>query len=87
VITARVHPGESNSSYVLKGFIDHLLSETREARLIRKNYIIKIIPMLNVDGVIYGNYRCSLIGADLNRRWQAPSRVLHPTIYHAKKVV
>jgi murein tripeptide amidase MpaA len=28
-----------------------------------------IIPMLNVDGVINGNYRCSLASCDLNRKW------------------
>lgn len=25
--------------------------------------------MLNVDGVIHGNQRCSLKGYDLNRKW------------------
>ncbi len=28
--------------------------------------------MLNPDGVINGNYRCSLAGCDLNRRWKNP---------------
>jgi hypothetical protein len=43
--------------------------------------------MLNPDGVIYGNYRCSLLGVDLNRRWDSPSRYMHPTIYHAKRFI
>ena len=43
--------------------------------------------MLNPDGVIYGNYRCSLLGCDLNRRWDNPNRLLHPTVYYAKKLV
>jgi hypothetical protein len=43
--------------------------------------------MLNPDGVINGNYRCSLAGCDLNRRWKYPSPILHPTIYHTKKLV
>jgi murein tripeptide amidase MpaA len=42
--------------------------------------------MLNPDGVIYGNYRCSLLGVDLNRRWINPSKILHPTIYYTKKL-
>lgn len=29
--------------------------------------------MMNPDGVILGNYRCSLAGFDLNRVWEAPS--------------
>ena len=47
-------------------------------------FIFKIIPMLNPDGVVKGNYRCNILGVDLNRRWQNPSKVLHPTIYYTK---
>jgi hypothetical protein len=43
--------------------------------------------MLNPDGVLNGNYRCSLAGCDLNRRWKAPSKKIHPTIYHTKKLI
>lgn len=58
-----------------------------EASLLRKNFVFKIIPMLNPDGVINGNYRCSLAGCDLNRRWKFPSKTLQPTIYHCKKLI
>ena len=34
---------------------------------LRAKFVFKIIPMLNPDGVIVGNYRCSLSGLDLNR--------------------
>ncbi|XP_045681075.1 cytosolic carboxypeptidase 4 isoform X2 [Phyllostomus hastatus] len=84
VITARVHPGESNSSWVMKGALEFLVSSDPVARLLRENFIFKIIPMLNPDGVINGNHRCSLRGEDLNRQWLAPSAQLQPTIYHAK---
>lgn len=30
---------------------------------------INIVPMLNPDGVIAGNSRLNLSGADLNRKW------------------
>jgi len=43
--------------------------------------------MLNPDGVVYGNYRSSLIGVDLNRRWKNPSRFLHPTIFYSKQLI
>jgi len=42
--------------------------------------------MLNPDGVIIGNYRCSLAGQDLNRQWRDPLKHLCPEIYEAKKV-
>ena len=87
IITARVHPGESNSSFIMEGIIKFLTSNHREAKILRQNYIFKIIPMLNPDGVIYGNYRSSLLGVDLNRRWINPSKILHPTIYYTKQLV
>lgn len=69
-MTARIHPGESNSSFVMKGIIDFLTSNDNiEAITLRKHFVFKIVPMVNVDGVIYGNYRCSLSGFDLNRVW------------------
>lgn len=49
--------------------------------------MFKIVPMLNPDGVINGNYRCSLAGVDLNRRWQYPSKNWQPTIYHTKRLI
>ena len=85
VITARVHPGESVGSWMMKGVLDFLTDPSNlEAELLRQNFVFKIVPMLNPDGVINGNYRCSLAGCDLNRRWKAPSKVLHPTIYNTK---
>ena len=58
-----------------------------KAKILRDKFIFKIIPMLNPDGVICGNYRCSLIGKDLNRRWITPSIQLHPTIHAAKSLI
>lgn len=57
VISARVHPGESVASWMMKGVIDFLVSDKIEAQALRKLFIFKIIPMLNPDGVINGNYR------------------------------
>ena len=86
VITARVHPGEAQSSWICQGLVEFLLSDDPDAISIRKNFIIKIVPMLNPDGVIYGNYRTSLLGFDLNRRWIDPSRIYEPEIYYTKKL-
>ena len=40
--------------------------------------------MINVDGVIHGNYRASLSGKDLNRTWLNPSKKYHPEVYFLK---
>ena len=87
VITARVHPGESNSSFVMEGLLDFLTSEHLEAVQLRAAYVIKVVPMLNPDGVIHGNYRCSLAGCDLNRKYSSTDPALHPTICAVKGVI
>ena len=47
--------------------------------------IIRLIPMVNPDGVIIGNSRSSLAGVDLNRRWGNPNPTMHPELYFLKK--
>ncbi|XP_068093227.1 cytosolic carboxypeptidase 1 isoform X2 [Hyperolius riggenbachi] len=83
-LTSRVHPGETNASWVMKGTLEFLMGNSVTAQNLRESYIFKIVPMINPDGVINGNHRCSLSGEDLNRQWQNPNKDLHPTIYHAK---
>jgi murein tripeptide amidase MpaA len=46
--------------------------------------VFKVVPMLNPDGVICGNYRTGLAGVDLNRIYRSPIKELYPTVYHAK---
>lgn len=43
--------------------------------------------MSNPDGVILGNYRTSMSGNDLNRRYQNPDYRLHPTVTAIKEVM
>ncbi|XP_029017014.1 cytosolic carboxypeptidase 1 isoform X2 [Betta splendens] len=83
-LSARVHPGETNASWVMKGTLEFLMGTSSLAASLREAYIFKIVPMLNPDGVVNGNHRCSLSGEDLNRQWQNPNPELHPTIYHTK---
>ncbi|GKT35058.1 Cytosolic carboxypeptidase 2, partial [Aduncisulcus paluster] len=87
-ISARIHPGETNSSWMMHGLIEELLSDSPEAKKARKMFLFKIIPMLNPDGVIAGNYRCNLCGYDLNRNWSSKcDSDKHPTIYHLKQLM
>uniref|UniRef100_A0AAQ6IIV4 Cytosolic carboxypeptidase 1 n=1 Tax=Anabas testudineus TaxID=64144 RepID=A0AAQ6IIV4_ANATE len=86
-LSARVHPGETNASWVMKGTLEFLMGTSSLAASLREAYIFKIVPMLNPDGVVNGNHRCSLSGEDLNRQWQNPNLELHPTIYHTKSLL
>ena len=86
IVAARVHPGESNASFIMQGFLKFITSQATEAVELRKRVVFKVIPMTNPDGVIAGNYRTSLSGNDLNRQFLSPSAKLHPTVDHIKKL-
>ena len=87
VLFGRQHPSETVGSWTIKGAIDFLMGNSDEAKYLRDNFVFKIIPMINVDGVICGNTRTSLSGCDLNRRWTKPNIILHPEIFYAKEMI
>uniref|UniRef100_A0A2K5ECX2 Cytosolic carboxypeptidase 2 n=1 Tax=Aotus nancymaae TaxID=37293 RepID=A0A2K5ECX2_AOTNA len=87
VLSARVHPGESNGSWVMKGFLDFILSNSPDAQLLRDIFVFKVLPMLNPDGVIVGNYRCSLAGRDLNRRYKTILKESFPCIWYTRNMI
>jgi len=87
IICSRVHPGESNASFIIEGFLEFLLSNENQARYLRDTYVFKVVPMLNPDGVIVGNYRCNLTGLDLNRQWINPSAKLATEIFAMKEMI
>jgi hypothetical protein len=85
VLTCRVHPGECQSNHMLNGLLSTLTSPA--ATPLRKAFVFRIVPMLNPDGVVFGNYRCSQLGSDLNRKWDCANRLLHPTIFYSKLMI
>ena len=87
VLSARVHPGETNASWMMQGCLEYLVGDSPGARRLRSQYVFKVVPMLNPDGVVVGNYRTGLAGCDLNRKWKKPSKTLQPTIYHMKQMM
>ncbi|XP_037085545.1 cytosolic carboxypeptidase 1-like [Pollicipes pollicipes] len=86
-LTARIHPGESGASWAMEGTLRFLLSAAPEAEALRDRFIFKLVPMLNVAGVVNGCHRCGLTDEDLNRRWKTPDPLLHPVIYRAKTLM
>ena len=43
--------------------------------------------MLNPDGVIVGNARCSLAGRDLNRQYKSVIKEAFPPVFHVKTLI
>eukprot|EP00792_Barthelona_sp_PAP020_P004442 TRINITY_DN2130_c0_g1_i1.p1 TRINITY_DN2130_c0_g1~~TRINITY_DN2130_c0_g1_i1.p1 ORF type:complete len:421 (+),score=75.72 TRINITY_DN2130_c0_g1_i1:39-1301(+) len=84
VVSSRIHPGETPSSFIMKGLIDFLVSNHPSAVSLRKLAVIHLIPMLNPDGVSLGNYRTDTIGHDLNRIWDEPCPYRHPSVFALK---
>lgn len=64
VITARIHPAETFSSYFLEGIIDTIISNYSNF----SNYCFLIFPMVNINGVKNGNHRY-YNDLDYNRIW------------------
>jgi len=72
---------------MMEGIINYLLSDNTIANSLLNSYVFKLVPMLNPDGVIIGNYRCSLAGYDLNRQWVDPKQSFFPEVYHTKMLI
>ncbi|KAL4495015.1 hypothetical protein ABPG72_015715 [Tetrahymena utriculariae] len=87
IISSRIHPGESISSFIAQGIIQYLLSDDEQVKELRKKVIFRVIPILNVDGTVIGNYRTSFSGLDLNRQFSQSDRQLLPEVYHLKRIV
>lgn len=81
MIIGRQHPGESNGSHVLKGFMEELVkSKSKNIIELRNSFNFHIVPMLNPDGVVMGNFRTSLYGKDLNRLFRKNQTLMIPEI-------
>ncbi len=87
ILCARVHPGEAPSSWIMRGVIEFLTGDSEVAAVLRDRIIFKIVPMLNPDGVVVGNTRCSLAGRDLNRQYKSVIKEAFPPVFHVKTLV
>jgi len=69
------------------GAIDHLVSDDPRADSLRDAFVIKVIPIINPDGVYRGHFRSDQWGVNLNRMYLDPTLEAHPTVYGIRKIV
>lgn len=86
IVSARVHPGETPSSHTMNGILKFLVSKDARAELLRKNFVFKLIPMLNPDGVYHGHYRMDILNQNLNRFYLDPDLMKQPSSYAMRKL-
>lgn len=60
------------------------MSDRKEAKFLRLSYTFVLVPCLNPDGVVCGNYRNSVAGVDLNRQWVTPDEMYQPEVFWTK---
>src|SRR3546814_2301684 len=65
----RQHPRETTGTQALMGFVDELAADSPLARDFRERTLVIVLPLLNPDGVVEGNWRGNINGQDLNRDW------------------
>lgn len=66
---ARQHPCEMAGSFITEYLMKLCYEQNEDIQFILSKFNIMILPMVNPDGVIYGNSRSNLTGLDLNRYW------------------
>ncbi|XP_060645962.1 cytosolic carboxypeptidase 6 isoform X1 [Drosophila nasuta] len=87
VILCRTHSSEAPASHVCQGLIEFLVGNHPIAQVLRENFVFKIVPMVNPDGVFLGNNRCNLMGQDMNRNWHVASEYTQPELHAIRNVL
>ena len=70
IVSARIHPGETNSSWMMKGFIEFILSDDPQAQYLRDRFVIRVIPMLNPGKIPFVIFRwCNCWKPSMQSEW------------------
>ena len=86
-ITARVHPGETPGTLIFNGILKTLINTDNPLnKILLDNFIFKLIPIINVDGVSNGYFRLDQDGFNLNRLYLNPNQKSNPENFAITKL-
>jgi hypothetical protein len=83
----RQHAWESGSSWTGEGLMRFVSSTDPVAMQIRRETIVKVLPLCDPDGVFHGTVRFNRYGFDLNRNWDLIDPVKMPEITAERKAI
>jgi hypothetical protein len=86
-LMARQHSWEAGTSWVAEGALRFLLSSDAQAIRIRDDFVFKIFPLADPDGVARGGVRFNANGYDLNRNWDTVDPRRMPEIAAQRKAI
>jgi len=55
-------------------------------RMLRDQFVFKLVPMINPDGVSRGHWRMDANGENLNRFYNNPSKSHHPNVFYIREL-
>jgi cytosolic carboxypeptidase protein 5 len=72
----------------MNGIINFLLEQNDpRAEALRKLFVFMLVPMLNPDGVSFGNSRMDTFNQNLNRHYKSPDPKYQPSCFAIKRLV
>ena len=84
-VHARQHAWESGASWVARGFAEWLSSDDTNARWLRDQAEVVIVPIMDVDNAATGNGGKEAAPRDHNRDWD--DKPVHPEVAAAQKLL
>ena len=87
-IIARQHPGETQASWWMEGFLKRLLDPNDAvATLLRNSIDFYVVPNMNPDGSQRGYLRVNAAGKNLNREWSNPTKESSPEVFFCQQAI
>lgn len=72
-VLGRNHAMESHSNYIIEGLCDFLSSYDFQADILRRQTIVYVVPVMDVDKAFNGGTGKDQLPVDFNRDWDSPS--------------